>query len=177
MAQKPARDWIYLIIISLQLVGMIFLEFTEFYPHSIYASPDAPLRFLANVKDTYLSFSGDPFFGDKFNGAWFRSMFLIEIFVQFPLAIYIVRNLAAKKPTSGPAEIAGLVYGCLTAMSSIACVAELLDMGPELVSEENKTNLVWGTYFPYALIPGLMAVDMYTRLLRRVRTDVKPKTQ
>lgn len=79
-------------------------------------------------------------------------MFFIEIFVQFPLAIYIVRNLAAKKPSSGPVELAGLAYGCLTAMSSVACVAELLEMGPELVSEDHKRNLVWGTYFPYALI-------------------------
>ncbi|EWG46261.1 hypothetical protein FVEG_06810 [Fusarium verticillioides 7600] len=177
MAQKAARDWIYLVIISLQLIGMICLEFTEFYPDSIYSAPNAPLHFLVNVKEQYLSFSGDPFFGDKFHGAWFRSMFFIEIFVQFPLAIYIVRNLAAKKPSSGPAELAGLAYGCLTAMSSVACVAELLEMGPELVSEEHKRNLVWGTYFPYALIPGAMAVDMYARLLRRVSTDTKPKTQ
>lgn len=90
-------------------------------------------------------------------------MFFIEIFVQFPLAIYIVRNLAAKKPSSGPVELAGLVYGCLTAMSSVACIAELLEMGPELVSEEHKRNLVWGTYFPYALIRKFSSVccDFY----------------
>ncbi|KAF9784140.1 hypothetical protein IL306_008342 [Fusarium sp. DS 682] len=177
MAQKPARDWIYLIIISFQLFGMICLEFTEFYPDSIYSAPNAPLRFLVSIKETFLSFSGDPFFGDKFYAAWFRSFFYIEIFVQFPLAVYIARNLATKKPSSGPVELAGLVYGCLASMSSIACVAELLEMGPELVSEDKKPNLIWGTYFPYALIPGLMAVDMYTRLLRRVSTDIKPKTQ
>lgn len=78
-------------------------------------------------------------------------------------------------------------------MGSVACVAELQSMGPELVSVEQKRNLAWGTYFPYALIrkfllfylwrvllmneAGLMAVDMYMRLLRRVSNDAKPKTQ
>lgn len=79
-------------------------------------------------------------------------MYYIELLVQFPTAAYVVWNMASKKPTSGPTELAGLVFGCLTAMGSIASVAELLAMGPELVSEQQKPMLVWGTYFPYALI-------------------------
>ncbi|KAF4345014.1 hypothetical protein FBEOM_1094 [Fusarium beomiforme] len=177
MAQKPARDWIYLMIIGFQLVGMTLLEFADFYPDFIYSAPSAPLHFLVGVKETYNYYSGDPFFAGKFHGAWFRSFVYVEIFVQFPLAIYLARNLASKKPSSGPVELAGLVYGCLAATSSIPCVAELLEMGPELVSADKKPNLIWGTYFPYALIPGLMAVDMYIRLLRRLNTDTKPKTQ
>ncbi|KAF4965452.1 hypothetical protein FSARC_6754 [Fusarium sarcochroum] len=178
MAQKLTRDWVYMAIVAVQLIGMILLDFTEFYPESLYISPTAPLHFLTVVRSTYVANTGDPFFGEKFNGAWFHGMFYVELFVQFPLAVYIVWTLASKKPSSGQTELAGLAFGCLTGMGSVACLAELQSMGPELVTDAHKLNLFWGTYLPFAIIPGVMAVDMYTRLLRRVSTsEVKPKTQ
>ncbi|CEI68443.1 unnamed protein product [Fusarium venenatum] len=172
MAQKPLRDWVYLVMIIPQLIGMI-----EFYPESLYVSPKAPLHFLTVIRNTYISFSGDPFYGSAFTGEWLHSMYYIEFLVQFPLAAYIIWNMASKKPTSGPTELAGLVFACLTAMGSVACVAELLAMGPEMVNDQQKLTLAWGTYFPYALLPGIMAVDMYMRLLRRASNDTKSKTQ
>ena len=79
-------------------------------------------------------------------------MYYIELLVQFPLAAYIVWNMASKKPTTGPTELAGLAFGCLTAMGSVACVAELLSMGGDMVSESQKMSLAWGTYAPYAVL-------------------------
>ncbi|KAI6767388.1 hypothetical protein HG530_005397 [Fusarium avenaceum] len=152
MAQKPIRDWVYLAIIIPQILGMIVLDFTEFYPTSLYASPKAPLHFLTIIRNTYLSLSGDPFYGEKFHGEWLHSLYYVELFVQFPFGAYVAWKLASKKPSSGATELAGLVFACLTAMGSVACVAELQSMGPELVSVEQKRNLAWGTYFPYALI-------------------------
>lgn len=128
------------------------LDFTEFYPTSLYASPKAPLHFLTIIRNTYLSLSGDPFYGEKFHGEWLHSLYYVELFVQFPFGAYVAWKLASKKPSSGATELAGLVFACLTAMGSVACVAELQSMGPELVSVEQKRNLAWGTYFPYALI-------------------------
>ncbi|KAM0562376.1 hypothetical protein ACHAPJ_002066 [Fusarium lateritium] len=178
MAQKLRRDWVYMAIISVQLIGMILLDFTEFYPKSLYTSPTAPLHFLTVIRNIYVANSGDPFYGEKFSGAWLHSMFYVELFVQFPLAVYIVWTLASKKASSGQTELAGLAFGCLTAMGSVACLSELQSMGPELVADAHKRNLFWGTYLPFAIIPGIMAVDMHTRLLRRVSaSDVKPKTQ
>ncbi|KAH7258413.1 hypothetical protein FSOLCH5_007371 [Fusarium solani] len=177
MAQKPIRDWVYLAIISVQLFGMFVLDFTPLYPDSLYGNPSAPFHFLTIIRDTYLTVSGDPFFGDKFVGDWFHGFLWLELLVQCPLAIYIVFQLSSKSPSSGPAELAGLAFGCLTGMGTVACVSELIPMGPELVSEEHKTNLLYGTYLPFLIIPGVMAVDMYTRLLRRVSTDTKAKTQ
>ncbi|KAF5020373.1 hypothetical protein F66182_7601 [Fusarium sp. NRRL 66182] len=153
------------------------MDFTEFYPDSLYLSPAAPLYFLTLIRKAYLASSGDPFFGDKFTGAWFHGFLYIELFFQFPLAAYLVWTLSSKTPSSGPTELAGLAFGCLTGMGSVACLFELLSMGPELVADEHKNSLFWGTYFPFAIIPAIMALDMYTRLLRRVSNDVKPKTQ
>ncbi|KAM5345250.1 hypothetical protein ACJ41O_011112 [Fusarium nematophilum] len=178
MAQKPIRDWAYLVIITLQTLGMIILDFTPFYPKSLYESPSAPLHFLIVIRDYYLSTSGDPFFGTNFHGAWFHSFIYIELFFQFPLAAYLISQLASGKPSSGPAELAGLAFACLTAMGSAACTFELSGMGPELVAEEHKTKLFYGTYVPFVVIPTVMAVDMYLRLLPRVRTNnTKSKAQ
>ncbi|KAH7182493.1 transmembrane protein 6/97 [Fusarium flagelliforme] len=173
MAQKPLRDWVYVLMIVPQIFGMIVLDFSEFYPAS-FSSPSSPLSI---IRRNYISISGDPFYGPSFTGAWLHSMYYIELLVQFPLAAYIVWNMASKKPTTGPTELAGLAFGCLTAMGSVACVAELLSMGGDLVSESQKMSLAWGTYAPYAVLPGIMAVDMYMRLLRRVSGDNKSKTQ
>ncbi|KAF4974796.1 hypothetical protein FZEAL_8350 [Fusarium zealandicum] len=177
MAQKPVRDWVYLVIISLQLVGMLVLDFTAFYPKSLYEPPSAPLHFLIIIRDQYLANSGDPFFGGTFEGHWFHGFLYIELLFQFPLAVYLVSQLASKKPSSGPTELAGLAFGCLTAMGSVACACELWQMGPELVKEEHKASLFYGTYLPFVVIPAVLAVDMYARLLPRVRAnDAQSKT-
>jgi hypothetical protein len=128
------------------------LDFTPLYPDSLYGNPSAPFHFLTIIRDTYLTVSGDPFFGDKFVGDWFHGFLWLELLVQCPLAIYIVFQLSSKSPSSGPAELAGLAFGCLTGMGTVACVSELIPMGPELVSEEHKTNLLYGTYLPFLII-------------------------
>lgn len=72
--------------------------------------------------------------------------------MQLPLAAFLVARLSRRSRISGPAELAGLVFGCLTAMGSVACVAELAAMGPGEVSVEKKSVLLYGTYAPYAVI-------------------------
>ncbi|EEU42975.1 uncharacterized protein NECHADRAFT_106302 [Fusarium vanettenii 77-13-4] len=155
MAQKPIRDWVYLAIISVQLFGMF---------DSLYGNPSAPFHFLTIIRDTYLTVSGDPFFGDKFVGDWFHGFLWLELLVQCPLAIYIVSQLSSKSPSSGATELAGLAFGCLTGMGTVACVSELIPMGPELVSEEHKTNLLYGTYLPFLIIrksPDMLHMGVY----------------
>ncbi|KPM46012.1 hypothetical protein AK830_g440 [Neonectria ditissima] len=178
MAQKPWRDWAYLAIISTQLFGMLALDFVPFYPKSLYAAPSAPLHFLVSVRSIYLATSGDPFFAAAGHAPWFQAFLYVEALAQFPLAAYLVSRLASRKPTSGPAELAALAFGCLTAMGSVACCAELWAMGPDVVKDEHKAKLFYGTYLPFVVIPAVMAIDMYLRLLPRVRAGtVKPKRQ
>ncbi|KAK7418908.1 hypothetical protein QQX98_003611 [Neonectria punicea] len=178
MAQKPWRDWVYLVIISTQLFGMLALDFVAFYPNSLYAAPSAPLHFLVSLRKTYLATSGDPFFADAGHAPWFQGLLYIELLAQFPLAAYLVSQLASKKPASGSGELAGLAFGCLTAMGSVACCFELWEMGPDMVKDEHKAKLFYGTYLPFVVIPAVMAIDMYLRLLPRVRAGtVKPKKQ
>lgn len=116
--------------------------------------------------------------------------------MQLPLAAYLVSQLASKRATSGPAELAGLAFGSVTFMGAAACCFELLHMGDDMVSQDKKASLLYGTYLPFAVIrkfhshlseyllfwlhlklltdvAALLAVDMYLRLLPRVQESGK----
>ncbi|KAL7818335.1 transmembrane protein 6/97 [Trichoderma gracile] len=179
--RKALRDWLYLFIVGTQLFGMLALDLVSFYPKPLYAHPSSPLHFLLTLRTFYVSSTGDPFFAQNSPSShqpWFEVFLAIEGLVQLPLAAYLVSQLASRKPTSGPAELAGLAFGCVTFMGAAACCAELWHMGEEVVSAEKKVALLYGTYLPFAVIPALLAVDMYLRLLPRVQqSNVKAKTQ
>ncbi|KEY66310.1 hypothetical protein S7711_02772 [Stachybotrys chartarum IBT 7711] len=168
-SQKPWRDWLYLFIISTQLFGMVALDLVAFYPKSLWEAPSAPLHFLVALRQTYVASSGDPFFAQESHDPWFQIFLYIEGLVQFPLAAYLVYQLASTKPTAGPTELAGLAFGCVTAMGAAACCTEVWHMGPDVLSEKHKPSLLYGTYLPFSIVPTLMAVDMYLRLLPRVQ--------
>ncbi|KAF7560936.1 hypothetical protein G7046_g3209 [Stylonectria norvegica] len=177
-SQKRWRDWVYLIIVGTQLFGMLVLDLVPFYPKSLWHSPSAPLHFLTALRTTYVKLSGDPFFAHAVHAPWFHGFLYVEGLAQLPLAAYLVFQLAKTRSSSGTAELAGLASGCLTAMGSVACCFELWEMGPDMVKDEQKAILFYGTYLPFAVIPAVMAVDMYLRLLPRVRqNDTKAKTQ
>lgn len=72
--------------------------------------------------------------------------------MQLPLAAFLVLRLSSTKPSTGPAEIAALAFGCLTAMGSLACCFELDAMGPDVLEEDLKANLLYGTYGPFLVI-------------------------
>lgn len=82
----------------------------------------------------------------------------IEALAQFPLAVYLVSQLASSAGrTTGRTELAGLVFACLTAMGSVTCCYHLVQLGPEVVSEEKKTMLLYGEYLPFAIIRKLQS--------------------
>ncbi|ODA81124.1 hypothetical protein RJ55_04087 [Drechmeria coniospora] len=199
---KPLRDWLYLVIVATQLLGMLALDLVAFYPASLYATPSSPLHFLLSLRSVYVSASGDPYFAPSPTAThepWFEMFLYVEGLVQLPLAAYMLWQLSSKTGTSGPAELAGLVFGCLTAMGAATCCFDLSQMGPERVGAGQKMVLIYGTYLPFAVIraspppiarspreaaaetegeAAFMAIDMYSRLLPRVQpSDVKAKSQ
>lgn len=131
------------------------LDLVSFYPKALYAHPSSPLHFLLTLRNFYVSSTGDPFFAqDSPHQPWFDIFLCIEALVQLPLAAYLVSQLASSsnKPTSGPAELAGLAFGCVTFMGAAACCAELWHMGEDVVSADKKGPLLYGTYLPFAVI-------------------------
>ncbi|KAM4058946.1 hypothetical protein HRG_008177 [Hirsutella rhossiliensis] len=170
---KPRRDWLYLAGIGMQLMGMLIMDLVPFYPASLWEPPSSPLHALVSLRASYVSRSGDPYMDAALDAhePWFRLFLYVEGLVQLPLAAYLVYQLASSRRASGPAELAALVFGCVTAMNASVCCFELWHMGPDRLSPRYKTTQLYGTYLPFAVIPAVMAVDMYLRLLPRVRGD------
>ncbi|KAL5095092.1 hypothetical protein Trisim1_003698 [Trichoderma cf. simile WF8] len=150
--RKALRDWLYLFIIGTQLFGMLALDLVAFYPKALYQPLSSPLHFLLSLRAWYVASTGDPFFAQQSHQPWFEVFLYIEGLVQLPLAAYLVYQLASSKPTSGHAELAGLAFGSVTFMGAAACCFELLHMGEDVVSEDKKGSLLYGTYLPFAVI-------------------------
>ncbi|KAK2616828.1 hypothetical protein QQS21_000205 [Conoideocrella luteorostrata] len=167
------RDKLYLPIVAVQLLGMLILDLVPFYPKFLWQTPSSPLHSLVSLRTWWTTRSGDPYYAASTHEPWFESLMYVEGLVQLPLTVYLAYKLASYKPTSGPTELAGLVYGCVTSMGATVCCYDIWHMGPDVVSDKQKGQLFWGTYLPFAVIPAFMAADMYLRLLPRVRTVSK----
>ena len=128
------------------------MDFVQFYPKALWATPGTPLHFLVPFRSWYLASFEDPFFSANYHAPWFEASVWVELLVQFPTAVYLIYKLSSVKPSTGPVELAGLVYAIATSICSGSCLAEVLSMGPEVLSAEKRTSLIFGTYGPYCVI-------------------------
>lgn len=130
------------------------MDLVPFYPESLWLPPSAPLHPLVSLRALYLSHSGDPYIGAPLDAhePWFRFFIYVEGLVQLPLAAYLVYQLASLRRTRGPAELAALAFGCITAMNASVCCFDLWHMGPARLSPRHKATLFYGTYLPFAVV-------------------------
>ena len=162
------RDKLYLPIVGTQLLGMlslslcyapnawlannVVLDLVPFYPKALWHNASAPLHGLISLRSWWAATSGDPYFAQLTHEPWFEVFLYVEGLVQLPLTAYLVWKLASLKPTTGPTELAGLAYGCVTAMGALACCFDIWHMGPDRLAEKHRTQLFWGTYLPFFVI-------------------------
>ncbi|KAF4123046.1 Protein of unknown function (DUF2781) [Geosmithia morbida] len=168
---RGTRDTVYLAIVGTQLFGMLVLDLVSLYPKSLWESPSAPLHFLTSLREAYVSMTGDPFFAASTHEPWFEAFLYLEAAVQLPLTAYLARSLSAAR-NAATTELSGLVYGTMTATTSAATCYHLWQLGEDVVSRQDKALILYGEYVPFVIIPLIMAIDMYQRLL--VRLDSVP---
>ena len=63
-----------------------------------------------------------------------------------------------------------LVYAVETAVSTMTCLVELF--ASTAVTWDEKMSLAW-LYGAWAVVPGLMGLDMFMRIRRRLLADDK----
>ncbi|CAH0025893.1 unnamed protein product [Clonostachys rhizophaga] len=178
MAIARYLDKVYLFIVGTQLFGMLALDLVQFYPKALWESPSSPLHFLVSLKAAYTSYSGDPFFAEPAHEPWFQACILIEALVQLPLCAYLAYKLASLTTTDPRTELAGIAFGCTTGFGAAVSCYHIAQLGAEALDPAKKASLLWGTYFPFTLIPVLMAVDMHFRILARISNlEKKVKSQ
>ncbi|KOS20615.1 hypothetical protein ESCO_005390 [Escovopsis weberi] len=179
---KPAIEWLYLVLISFQLVAIVLIDFVPFYPGFLWREPDAPLHFLLTIREAYYAYTNDPYYAHDITVSahgprpYFDCFLLIQSVVELPLAVYLVYHLASWRRIPAPAELAMLVFAPILAVTAAVCLYESQFFSTDDVPEEKIKMLMWGAYFPYTLLPTVMVVDMWTRLLGRLNQG-KAKTQ
>ncbi|KAG5930308.1 hypothetical protein E4U42_002232 [Claviceps africana] len=169
------RDNIYLPLIGVQLAGMLLLDLPPLLPKPLWQPASAPLHGIVALREWWAAVSGDPYFASFAQEPWFEGFLYAEAFVQLPLTVYLVARLSSSRPRSGATELAGLAYGCVTFMGALACCCDIWHMAPERVGREQWGMLFWGTYLPFCVIPAVMAIDMYSRLLSRLQPSPTPR--
>ncbi|KAG5951411.1 hypothetical protein E4U53_003147, partial [Claviceps sorghi] len=150
------------------------LDLPPLLPKPLWHPPSSPLHGLLALRTWWAAYSGDPYFASLAHEPWFHGFLYVEGLVQLPLTVYLVARLPRARP-SGPTELAGLAYACVTFMGALACCCDIWHMGPGRVRAEQWGMLFWGTYLPFCVIPAVMAIDMYARLLSRLQPSPTPR--
>ncbi|RSL75720.1 hypothetical protein CEP51_010612 [Fusarium floridanum] len=172
---KPARDYVYLLVVLLHLSAMLGVDFVPFYPESLCQPPGSPFHFLVAYRQWYITTMSDPYYHIETPGHFFDFLVYVELLVQFPIALYLTRALLSKQRLSGPGELAASVYGIVTGLCTAVVCHNMYHLGPDVISHEAKQTLLYAAYLPYAVLPITMALDMHSRLLARLRTSSQLK--
>ncbi|KAF5608144.1 hypothetical protein FPANT_594 [Fusarium pseudoanthophilum] len=165
--QKPFLDYVYLFTLALQLIAIVGIDAVPFYPQSLLQPRGSPFHFILAFRRWYITTFSDPYYDVDIPGHFFEFLVYVEVVVQFPLAIYLTRALLSEQRMSGSAELAGVVYGAVTALCTAVACNDMWYLGPEVITRDAKQTLL-GLYLPYAVIPALMVFDMQKRLLARL---------
>lgn len=128
------------------------MDFVPFYPQSLCQPPGSPLHFLVAYREWYITTMADPYYHHDAPGHFFDFLVYVELAVQFPLALYLTHALLVKQSLSGPAELAGSVYGIVTGLCTGVVCHDMWYLGPEIISAEAKQTLLYAAYLPYFIL-------------------------
>ncbi|KAK5624884.1 hypothetical protein RRF57_000600 [Xylaria bambusicola] len=159
---------------------MLCVDLVPLYPHSLWQPSGAPLRFLGELREYYVSTYNDQFF--KPPPAEIPSFFTLFAFLELtfhlPVSLWAVGALKGGKLSSGGAELLLLVYGLQTAITTFTCMYDAALWDPAVVTFEQKKTLVGGLYGSYFALSVILTADMYGRVLKRMKVaDAIKKAQ
>lgn len=173
-----------------------------FYPAWLYKTPGTPLHFLQQLRDFYIAQYDDPIVQDDKAPHYMAILFVLEVAMQLPVALYAVYRLGlGARRTTGPFELVLLVYALETALSTVLVLHFVYLLDPAEYPQKNV--LIFQNYVPWLIaresaattsrrpigferrwrmltctIAGLMFVDMFCRLYKRLSTtDIVKKRQ
>ncbi|KAG1171448.1 hypothetical protein G6F70_007034 [Rhizopus microsporus] len=128
-------------------------------------------KVLADTLSFYKNTFKDPFMGSTEPMYWFRSFLVCELILQLPFFFYACYGLVKDcKRIRLPLA----VYGAHVATTVIPTIAEVM-FNPKypLVASERLT--LFGFYFPYFLLPLIMAIDSCIVVHQQIATTQKRK--
>ncbi|KAI1874932.1 uncharacterized protein JN550_002361 [Neoarthrinium moseri] len=181
--QRHWLDNVYLVYFVLHIPILFFVDLVPFYPRAIWATPDAPLSFLGDLRVYYLETYKDQFFAPPPAPlpSFFPFFAVLELVFHLPVSAWAVGALwpsSTKASLSGRAELLLLVYGLETVITTATCMWEAWLWDEALITLKEKAVLLGGLYGAYFALAAVLSVDMYARLLRRLdAVDQRKKVQ
>ncbi|KAK7752002.1 hypothetical protein SLS62_005964 [Diatrype stigma] len=188
MASSTARRWldkVYLVYFLIHIPVLFCVDLVPLYPAWLWVPADAPLHCLHDLRVYYLETYNDRFFAPPPAEvpSFFALYALMEAFFHLPVSVWAAGRLLSgggkvkggerrKKEGSlddGGAELLLLVYGIQTVLTTATCMYEAWLWDPAVVSADQKLVLLGGFYGGYLAVAVVLTVDMYTRLLKRLR--------
>lgn len=120
-----------------------------FYPAWLYKNPGTPLHFLQQLRDFYIAEYDDPIVQDDKGPHYMGILFVLEVAMQLPVALYAVYRLGVGRRTTGTFELALLVYALETALSTVLVLHFVYMLDPAEYPQKNV--LLFQNYVPWLI--------------------------
>ncbi|KAK4235737.1 hypothetical protein C8A03DRAFT_36401 [Achaetomium macrosporum] len=155
---------------------ILLIDLLEYlYPAWVYEPAGAPLHAVYSLKQWYIQMYNDPIVQwspetAAGHDSWMGLFLHIEFLFLLPTALYGVYRFAVqRRGTSGADELLFLVYALEVAFTTLVCIYDTYYLDSAVYSEQLKRTLRIQFYGPWCLIPTIMAIDMATRILGRIK--------
>jgi hypothetical protein len=172
---RSTRDVLYRIYVIVHIFPSILLALPAVLPSSIV--PAACLKPL----QWYLSTYNDPLAGKKsFPGGWFGGFSVCEVLLQLPYFFWAATVPIGSIEILGQAndlgdkrlDLPSLAYAIHATTTIFAAICELFAF-PETVINTSEKITLGMSYIPFQIMTGIMAIDMYKRVRRRIEAPQK----
>ncbi|KAJ0144807.1 hypothetical protein CTA2_1088 [Colletotrichum tanaceti] len=93
------------------------------------------------------------------------------------MAVWMVYRFSGRAGTTPGFELAVLVFAVECALTTLTCIHDTLHWDPAVYSQAQKNVFIVNLYGPWVVIPALMGLDMWMRILGRLQAGGKTKSQ
>ncbi|KAK4040625.1 transmembrane protein 6/97 [Parachaetomium inaequale] len=160
----------------LQLPIILFMDLLDYmWPAWLYEPTGAPLHAAYEMKEWYIQTYNDPIVqwsAETASGhdSWMGLFMHLEFFFLLPTVLYGIYRLAVqRRGTSGGDELLFLVYALEVAFTTFVCIYDTGFLDEAVYPAAVKRELQFQLYAPWFVLPTLMAIDMATRILGRIK--------
>ncbi|KAI1820001.1 transmembrane protein 6/97 [Xylaria intraflava] len=184
---RSVLDRVYLVYFLIHIPILFLVDLVPLYPSHLWQPEESPLHILSTLRDYYLENYNDQFFRPPPAQipTFFPLYAYLELLFHLPVSLWAVRvflrgprRSSSRARLSGSAELLLLVYGIETALTTLTCMYDAAHWDPAVVTLEQKKVLIGGLYGGYFALAVLLTVDMYGRVLNRLRVaDAVKKAQ
>lgn len=146
------RDNAWFAFFVVQIPIMLLVDLVPFYPTWMYVPPESPLHFLSRIRTWYKATYNDLFFTGP-TPPWFDFFGAVEAVFLFPFVAWSLWRLSDfKRGTTGPQELATLLFAFWYAMTTATCLNDVFYWDEDAYPWEKKKVFLFQIYGPWFVL-------------------------